>query len=145
MIRTVLTVCVGNVCRSPMAEGLLRRSLPAATITSAGIGALSGQPAASHAIELLHESDIDISGHRARQISEWMCRQADLILVMETEHKHMIERLFASTRGKLFTLGHHGKFDVFDPYRLGRERFEDCLKLISRGVDDWTARIRALA
>lgn len=145
MISSILTVCVGNICRSPMAEGLLRAQLPEAEISSAGIGALSGQPVDTHAIELMRELGIDISAHRARQLSTRMCQQADLILVMEAEQKRMIENLYQATRGKIFVLGQHGNFDVFDPYRQGRGRFEECLKLIAQGVDNWVARIAAVA
>lgn len=145
MIKSILTVCVGNICRSPMAEGLLRSQLPAATVSSAGIAALTGHPAAGHAIDLLGESDIDITAHRARQLTSVMCEQADLILVMEDEHKHVIEQRYPATRGKLFLLGEFGKFNVFDPYRQSRGRFAECLALIERGVADWVGRIQSLS
>ncbi|WP_321858684.1 low molecular weight protein-tyrosine-phosphatase [Paraburkholderia tropica] len=143
MVQSILTVCVGNICRSPMAEGMLRERLPTMTVSSAGIGALAGKPADPHAVSLLGERGIDIRAHRARQISVQACKQADLILVMEEAHKRVIARTFGGTVGKLFLLGHHEKFDVFDPHRQGRERFEDCFALISRGVEDWVTRIKA--
>ncbi|QBQ96695.1 low molecular weight protein-tyrosine-phosphatase [Paraburkholderia pallida] len=144
MIRSILTVCVGNICRSPMAEGLLQQRLPNIEVSSAGIGALSGRSADPIAIDLLRERGLDITSHRARQISDWMCRKADLILVMEAAHKRVIERTYRNVRGKLFLIGYHGKFDVFDPYRQGRERFEACLNMIACGVDTWAARIEAI-
>lgn len=127
-----------------MAEGLLRERLPGATVSSAGIGALSGRPAASHAVALMSDKGIDISSHRAQQISAQACRHADLILVMEEGHKRAIARSFSGSVGKVFALGHHNKFEVFDPYRQSRERFEDCFDLIQKGVDDWVARIKAI-
>lgn len=145
MIRSILTVCVGNICRSPMAEGLLRRHLPEATVSSAGIAALTGHPAASHAIDLLSASDIDISGHRARQLTGLICGQTDLILVMEDDHKHVIEQRYPFTRGKLFLLGEFDKFSVFDPYRQSRSRFVECLGLIEHGVTGWVDRIKSLS
>lgn len=69
MIKTVLVVCVGNICRSPMAEGLLKRALPEANVASAGLGALVGQPADPYAVALMSGLGLDISGHRARQLS----------------------------------------------------------------------------
>jgi protein-tyrosine phosphatase len=144
MIQSILTVCVGNICRSPMAEGLLRERLPDVTVGSAGIGALSGRPADPHAIALLDEQGINIAAHRARQISARACLEADLILVMEEEHRRTLACNFGVTVGKLFVLGHHGRFDVFDPYNQGRERFEACFELILRGVDDWVERIKAI-
>ncbi|WP_322049495.1 low molecular weight protein-tyrosine-phosphatase [Paraburkholderia sp. J67] len=145
MIQSILTVCVGNICRSPMAEGLLRERLPNANVSSAGIGALAGRPADPLAVALLEEKGIDITAHRAQQISARACRQADLILVMDEDQKRAVARTFSGTVGKLFVLGHYGKFDVFDPYRQGRERFDACFELIFRGVEDWVARIKAIA
>jgi protein-tyrosine phosphatase len=145
MIRSILTVCVGNICRSPMAEGLLRDRLPGISVSSAGIGALAGRPADPHSVAVMGEKGIDITAHRAKQITAQACRHADLILVMEEEHKRAIARNLNVTVGKLFSLGHHGRFDVFDPYRQGRESFESCFELILRGVDDWAKRIEAIA
>lgn len=145
MIKSILTVCIGNICRSPMAEALLRHRLPSVTVQSAGIAALTGHPAAAHAVDLLRESDIDIATHRARQLTGLMCEQADLILVMEGEHKRIIEQRYPATRGKLFLLGEFGNYDVFDPYRQNRSRFVECLTLVERGVADWVGRIESLS
>ncbi len=68
MIRHILVVCVGNICRSPMAEALLRDALRGQediTVESAGLGALVGYPADKHAVELMKERSIDITAHRA--------------------------------------------------------------------------------
>jgi protein-tyrosine phosphatase len=144
MIRSILTVCVGNICRSPMAEGLLRDRLPGISVSSAGIGALAGRPADPHAVALMGEKGIDIRAHRAQQISAQACRHADLILVMEEVQKEAISRAFNGVVGKLFVLGHHRKFEVFDPHRLERKRFDDCFELIRQGVDDWVERIKVI-
>src|SRR6266542_2985353 len=72
MFENVLIVCVGNICRSPMAEGLLRARFVGhrrARIESAGLAALEGRPADPIAVELLAERGIDISAHRARQLT----------------------------------------------------------------------------
>ena len=93
MIRHILVVCVGNICRSPMAEALLRRELRGQdefTVESAGLGALVGHPASEYSVELMDEIGEDITGHRARQIHPDMVRDADLVLVMEAGHKRAI-------------------------------------------------------
>ena len=54
-IRHVLTVCLGNICRSPMAEGLLAAAMPDCEVASAGLGALSGHPADPIAQALMQE------------------------------------------------------------------------------------------
>jgi protein-tyrosine phosphatase len=127
-----------------MAEALLARQLnaqPQMSVTSAGIGALVGYPADETAQDLLLEHGIDISSHRARQLNSAMLRQADLVLVMEAEHKRAIEMIDPSARGKIYRLGEWGGFDIPDPYRQPREAFEESLRLIQRSVTDWSAKL----
>lgn len=144
MIKRVLVVCVGNICRSPMAEGLLRQALPELNVFSAGLGALVGKPADATAIELATETGLDISQHRAQQFTGVLANQADLILVMDREQKREIQRRYPAASGKVFRLGEIGKFDIEDPYRKPRAAFEHALQLIQQGVDAWVPRIRAL-
>ncbi|WP_427309697.1 low molecular weight protein-tyrosine-phosphatase [Cupriavidus sp. H39] len=145
MIRTVLVVCIGNICRSPMAEGLLRQALPNLAVTSAGLGAVVGSPPDPIAIELMGEFGLDISQHRAQQLSGTLATQTDLILVMENEQKHEIQRRHPVVSGKVFRLGEPAKFDIPDPYRQPRESFERAFQQIQHGVQAWVPRILALA
>lgn len=124
-----------------MAAALFANQLPGLHCRSAGIGALIGQPAAPHSVELMKQRDIDISEHRAQQLQSWLCDSSDLILVMDMEQKQHIEKQYPITRGKLFRLGQFSQFDVFDPYKRPREEFESCLRLIEQGVADWVRRI----
>ncbi len=145
MIDSVLMVCVGNICRSPMAEGLMRRSLPGSAVSSAGLGALVGMPADPLAVELMRERDADISAHRARQIQERLISESGLVLVMELAHQRFLEAQYPVARGKIFRLCENIKADVADPYRRGRDDFEEALRLIAHGVDSWSARIKGLS
>ena len=90
------------------------------------------------------EQGVDLSAHRARQLSSWMCQAADLILVMEQRHKVEVEQLHPLVRGKVFRLGELGKFDIEDPHRKPREAFDTAYAHIARGVADWVPRIRLL-
>ena len=144
MFNHILIVCMGNICRSPMGEALMIRQLsaqPQMSVTSAGITALVGYPADETTQALLLEQGIDISAHRARQLTGAMLRQTDLILVMETGHKRAIEMIDPSARGKIYRLGEWGGFDIPDPYRQPRQAFEQSLQLIQRGVTDWSAKL----
>src|SRR5690348_10900838 len=88
MVKQILVLCVGNICRRPTAENRLRR-LPVAhsvRLTYAGLGALVGHPIEGHAMELLHEHGMDATQHRARQVYAEMLRAADLVLGMERRH-----------------------------------------------------------
>ena len=72
-MKKILFVCTANICRSPMAQGLLEHALPQAQVRSAGLGALVGMPADAAAVRLMQERGIDISAHRATQISRAAC------------------------------------------------------------------------
>ena len=143
-MQNILVLCIGNICRSPIAEALLRQQFPDTTISSAGLGALVGYPADPLSIEVSAEQGVDLSAHRARQLSSWMCQAADLILVMEQRHKVEVEQLHPLVRGKVFRLGELGKFDIEDPHRKPREAFDTAYAHIARGVADWVPRIRLL-
>ncbi|WP_175866934.1 low molecular weight protein-tyrosine-phosphatase [Burkholderia contaminans] len=145
-IATLLVVCVGNVCRSPMAQALLGARLPEVDVQSAGIGALDGHPADPHAIDLMRERGLDLAPHRARQVSSRQVVRADLILTMDLEQKRWLERRHPFLCGRVFRLGGAARgFDIPDPYLGPRASFEQSLRLIERGVDAWCARIAPAA
>jgi protein-tyrosine phosphatase len=140
VFKKILTLCVGNICRSPTAEYLLRQRLAGRDIqvASAGLRALAGHPVEGCAMAILKERGIDASAHRARQIDAVMLREADLVLGMERRHLAAAARLAPEASGKLFLLGKWNDFDgVPDPYRQSRQVFESVYGLIERGVDSW--------
>ncbi len=123
-----------------MAEGLLRDRFSGrsrGSVLSAGIAAVAGRPADPIAVALLADCGIDISGHRARQLTPDMIADADLVLVMEAEHQQAIERLAPAARGRVHRLGRFGGFDVQDPYRQPRAAFARALGEIERGLEDF--------
>jgi protein-tyrosine phosphatase len=146
MISDIVVVCVGNICRSPMGAALLQDRLgpdSEITVSSAGIGALVGYPAAEHAVELMGERGIDISAHRARQLDPEIIKSTDLILVMESGHKAAIDTIDPTARGKVYRMGEWRDLEIDDPYQQPKEAFSQALALIGQGVDDWVERIRA--
>jgi protein-tyrosine phosphatase len=140
-MKHILALCIGNICRSPLAEVMLARQFPDRTVWSAGLGALVGKPADPLSVALAAEQGLDLSRHRARQVNALMCQRADLILVMEHRHRVELERRYPQVRGKVFPLG---RFDIDDPFRLARPAFEAAYADIARGVADWAVRIRQL-
>jgi protein-tyrosine phosphatase len=146
VFKNILVICIGNICRSPMAEGLLKRALATSNksdcvVSSAGLGALVGHPPDTKACHLMMEKGIDISGYRARQINKEMIRKADLILVMELAHKAAIEQSEPSAKGKVFRVGEWGGFDVSDPYQQELLAFKKSLSLIEQGITLWMQKL----
>jgi protein-tyrosine-phosphatase len=123
-LKRLLFVCTGNTCRSPMAEGLFNKMLrdkgkdQKFTAISGGALAHEGQSASENAIIVMGKRGIDISSHRARQISEELL-QADLILTMTNGHKQYILNQFPDARDRVFVLddfvGGAGE-DITDPF-----------------------------
>jgi len=137
----ILTLCIGNICRSPLAQVLIAREFPEREVWSAGLGALVGEPADPMSIRLASEQGLDLRAHRAQQVNNFMCLRADLILVMEQDHRAELERRYPHVRGKVFCLG---TSDIADPFRRERKAFETAYADIAQGVVDWAARIRQL-
>jgi protein-tyrosine phosphatase len=143
-MKNILLVCEGNICRSPMAEGLFGAALPHIRVRSAGLNALSGMPADETAVRLLHSRGIDIAAHRAAQISREMCLQSDLVLVMSTEQRRQVEEAYPLASGRVFRLGEFTKQDVPDPYRQPEHAFREALLFIDQGVREWIQRIQKI-
>ena len=107
---SVLVVCTGNVCRSPIAEGLLRsafedrRGPNAPAVSSVGTMGWSGSPADPNSVEAAAERGIDISSHRAREISDRDIDDATVVLGMSGEHARAVVSQHPGAASRTFTL-----------------------------------------
>ncbi|WP_460709857.1 low molecular weight protein-tyrosine-phosphatase [Lysobacter terrae] len=139
-IRRILVVCLGNVCRSPIAEYVLRERLAARDITveSAGIGAEEGAPIDPFALQVLSRHGIDASRHVARRLDRAMLERADLVLLMEHAHLAYVRSRVPSAAGKAFLLRkwHDGE-DVPDPFGQPIQAFEQVYATVELGVTRW--------
>jgi protein-tyrosine phosphatase len=129
-----------------MAEEIMKQALAEAGkcgrhISSAGLGALTGQKIDACASQLMMQKGLDNTSHRARQLTSEMIRKADLILVMETWQRNTIEKFEPSSKGKVFRLGEWGKFDISDPYQKDLSAFVQSIALIEQGVAQWVAKL----
>ncbi len=103
----VLMVCTGNICRSPAAERLLAAALgPDAdvVVTSAGTHAMVGHPVSAPMVPLLSAAGATAKGFAARQVTEQMLREADLVLALTRHHRAHLVRKEPSTVRRTFTL-----------------------------------------
>ncbi len=139
---SILVVCIGNICRSPTAERLLKQALPHKTISSAGISALAGHAADDTATAVADQNGVSLEGHVARQLTRELCQQHDLILVMEQKHMEAVTRIAPEVRGKTMLYGHWIKRDIPDPYRQSREAFEFTYDLLADATQAWAQRLK---
>ena len=137
----ILVVCVGNICRSPMAEALLKQRFPNKIIDSAGVGALVGHPADPAALEIMSKQQIDITSHVAKQIDEQLAKKVDLIFTMSDGQTKWIEERWPFCRGKTFKLGHWIDKDIADPYKHKISAFETAHQDIVDGIAQWADKV----
>jgi len=145
----IMMVCTGNICRSPMAEGLLSHYLPPdlkerVMVSSAGTHALQGYEAHDHAIEAMAKLGIDIQAHRARQLTREIARSADLILTMETAHLKMVKQTLGWGQSKprlVLEFDHQSTAtEVQDPYHDPFAAYEACVQTLRpciKGINLW--------
>lgn len=122
--KTIMFVCTGNVCRSPMAAGLFydkllrEKAAGSVRVRSAGTWALEGQPASAYALQVMAERDLDIGVHLGRNLTQVDVDEADLILVMTLRHKEAIAHDFERSDGKVYLLSAMAgpPYDIQDPY-----------------------------
>ena len=142
MFNSILVVCTGNICRSPLGERYLRAALPEKKIDSAGTGALVGYQADPTAIKIALEHDISLEGHIAKQFTSTMSRHYDLILVMEKYHIEKIGRIAPEARGKTMLFGHLLKQrEIPDPYKKSEEAFASVYQLIEQAGMRWVDKL----
>ena len=144
MFNKILVVCIGNICRSPTVEALLKSRLAhrGIDVSSAGLGALVDKPMDSTALEVLREHGGDHPAHKGRQLTREMLQQADVVLTMEKRHVESIARMAPEVRGKTFLLGKWQKDqEISDPYRQQKVAFEHVYRLMTQGVDSWSKKL----
>jgi protein-tyrosine phosphatase len=142
MIRSVLVVCVGNICRSPVGERLLARAHPGLRVGSAGLHAVVGAGADPDAAAAAAEIGLALDGHVARQLTDELGRAHDLILVMEPGHRAEIARRFPQLSGRTMAIDHWlGGKGIADPYRRPLAMHREVRDLIVAAADSWGPRL----
>lgn len=145
MFRSILVVCRGNICRSPVAAAMLQQRLPHCRVSSAGLAALVGQGVEPFARELAEAAGLDVSRHRARMLESGQLTEADLVLVMSEGQRQEIAQHWPQAIGKVMRMGHwleQGRgSDIPDPYRRHPDIFCHVHRLLDTATEEWVRRL----
>ena len=142
-VKHVLFVCTGNICRSPMAEGLFRDAVkgrPDIEVASAGVATGYGQPPSQHAVEVLRPWSVDITKQRSQPLTDDLVEDATHIFVMTRGHLEAVQMYFPEAADKTYLLREfdpevrHGQLDVPDPIGLGIHAYFECRDTIKRSL-----------
>ncbi|MCE0493291.1 low molecular weight protein-tyrosine-phosphatase [Vibrio salinus] len=146
MFDKILIICTGNICRSPYAKEKLHNLLPDKQVDSAGIATLKSglqdQAAEPVAVKVAIEFGIDISFHRAKQVTLDLVIQYDLILAMEREQIEALCDQIPTARHKSFLLGHWiGLSKIEDPYNKSEHEFRQAFINIDKALEAWARKL----
>ena len=140
-MKSVIFVCLGNICRSPLAEGVARRLAEERNldilIDSAGTGDWHvGEAPCDHSITVARNNGIDISMQRSRQVKKHDFSQFDLIIALDSKNYNDLKQLGADPIFKLGEFGYNGE-DVPDPYYFpGFEGFDRVFEMVESCVTE---------
>jgi protein-tyrosine phosphatase len=147
IIKSILVVCLGNICRSPYGEIKLKELIKlqakeVVKVSSAGIYAMVGEFANIHSIKIGKERGLDLSNHIAKQLTIELLKEYDLILVMDLDQKIIIEKKYPFSFGKVHSIGKWRNEEVHDPYGKPYPAFINMADHIDECLNDWLLKIK---
>lgn len=143
-MQKIMFVCTGNICRSAMAERLLKKKIKEKDlekefyVCSSGISAYPNDVSTYEAVYVMqNEYGIDIKDHRATNVKASKIKEMDLILAMTKSHKDMLIMMFPELKEKIYTIKEYVGLqgDVLDPYGGTIKIYSNCAKELNEYID----------
>lgn len=126
-----------------MGERIFQQHMPEKIITSAGLHAVIGHPIERNMVIAAQAHGINIANHQARQLTEGMCGEQDLILVMEKRHISMLANVVPQAQGKTLLFGHwHNQQEIKDPYNQHYDEHERAVTQLIKSAEGWIDVLR---
>ena len=152
----VMFICTGNICRSAMAEVMLKDKIEKdeklkgkIEVYSAGTFACAGEASTYSAIEVMEEYGIDLKKHRATQLRESKIEGMDVVLCATVSHKNMVIRMYPELREKTYTMKEYAGYnkedlDISDPWGYDIETYRFCAAEIEKCIDLMIAKWKSI-
>ncbi len=143
-MKKIMFICTGNICRSAMADGLMKKlakdNNKGIEVYSCGIFAEDGDMPTFNAIEAIKEYDVDLKPHRATNIRSSKIEDMDIILCATVSHKNNVINMYPNLKDKIFTIKEYADFDkndldIPDPWGYDIETYRFCASTINNCLE----------